>query len=169
MELTIVLLDSSCDLASFDCGDKTLNRYLKRHALKNQESSISKHYLAYDGDGVLIGFYAVSMTSISPDHLTLDTNMPRYNYPAGLVAQLAVDKRHQNNGYGEDLLMRAIETILEARKIVSCFAIVTDAKNLDAESFYLRYDFRILEPSKTTYPRRLYLLAQTYISESSKS
>ena len=78
--------------------------------------------------------------------------LPRYpSLPATLLGRLAVDHRHRGQRLGEHMLLDAFTRSL--RSEIATYAIVVDAKDERAASFYRAYDFLPL----TTSDRRLFL------------
>ncbi len=47
-------------VADFDCGEVSLNDWLKRRALANQSSGASRTFVAADTDGRVWGYYALT-------------------------------------------------------------------------------------------------------------
>jgi len=84
----------------------------------------------------------------------LAKKLPKYPVvPATLLGRLAVDVRLRGKGAGEHLLMDALRRALEAAREVASLAVVVDAKDDAAVSFYRHYDFI----SFADRPRRLFL------------
>ena len=82
----------------------------------------------------------------------LSKRLPRYPViPATLLGRLAVDHRHRGRRLGERMLLDALARSL--RNEIATFAVVVDAKDETAATFYKAYDFRPL----TTSDRRLFL------------
>ncbi len=88
----------------------------------------------------------------------LRRRLPRYEaIPAALIGRLARDERVRGQGVGELLLADAIVRILSAAQSVAVFAIVVDAKDERAATFYEGYGFERFP----TRPLRLFLPAST--------
>jgi ribosomal protein S18 acetylase RimI-like enzyme len=84
--------------------------------------------------------------------------LPRYDaIPAARIGRLARDVRMRGHGIGELLLANAISRILAAGSTLAVFAIVVDAKDAAAATFYEEFGFRAF-PSR---PDRLFLPAST--------
>ena len=77
--------------------------------------------------------------------------------PATLLGRLAVDSRYQGKGDGEVLIIDALGRALQATSEVASYAVVVDAINERARSFYEQYEFcgfpdqklRLFLPMKT--------------------
>ena len=76
-----------------------------------------------------------------------------------MLGRLAVDHRYQGRRIGESLLLDAARRVLRASAALAVYAIVVDAKNERARSFYEGYGFR----SFPNTPRRLFLTLETFI------
>ena len=95
--------------------------------------------------GQLAGFYTLSAASISVSDLpkSIAKRLPHYpNVPAALIGRLAVDMQFRRQGLGEALLLDAVDRVLDSDPAV--FALVVDAKDDAAVSFYMRYEFQRL-------------------------
>jgi predicted N-acetyltransferase YhbS len=74
--------------------------------------------------------------------------------PVILLSRLAIDRKHQGCGLGENLLRDAIARSVEAADQIGVRAILVHALHDEAKRFYLRYQF---EPTPTD-PLHLMLL-----------
>ncbi len=156
------------DLDSFSCGEPALDVFLRKHALPNDRKGLGRTFLlrrkasAPGARPKVLGFYTLSMADLEPAHLpvAIRSGLPRYPAPVALIGRLAVDARTQGQRVGEGLLADAFARILRAQRQVACLGVVVDAKNQQAERFYLRYGFVPLEP-EASFPRRLFLPVQT--------
>lgn len=104
----------------------------------------------------IAGYYTLAATSILLNDLPPDTarRLPRYPaVPATLLGRLAVASRYRGRRLGELLLMDALRRSLENSRTIGSTAVITDAKDDDAQRFYEKYDFRPFEGT----PRRLFL------------
>lgn len=97
----------------------------------------------------VLGYYTLSALSVDvgawPEAVA--RRLPRYPVvPATLLGRLAVDRRLRGKGagehrLGEHLLMDALRRALGASREVASVAVVVDAKDDNAATFYRRYDF----------------------------
>lgn len=92
----------------------------------------------------VLGYYTLSGLSIDigawPEEIA--RKLPRYPaVPATLLGRLAVDRSVRGRGMGEHLLMDALRRALEASGEVASVAVIVDAKDDAALSFYRRYEF----------------------------
>ena len=131
--------------AGFNCGIASLDRYLKRQARQDIKRSISRVFIArhQQNESVVLGYYTLSTLSIDLSCLPNDVarKLPRHPIPAALIGRLAVDVSAQNRGMGRLLLSNAIKRTLAVGNNIAIYAMVVDAINQEAESFYQRYGF----------------------------
>lgn len=143
MNLTLVPVTKSITKASFDCGYSDLNQYLRHYALKNDQLSISKTFVAVTETEQVAGYMTISTAQIAAETLTeeLQIKLPRYPVPAFRIGKLAVDLRLQGSGIGRWILTEALIKAVEVSKSVGLFAVLVDAIDDKAKSFYLKYGF----------------------------
>ncbi|MCB1680093.1 MAG: GNAT family N-acetyltransferase [Halioglobus sp.] len=143
MPLTIEEITRQHDRGVFDCGVTELNQYLKQQARQKTARHISKTYVAC-GDftpTVIVAYYTLTGYSVTtpPSH----PNYKRYPHPLSAVklARLAVDRSHQGQGLGEQLLIDAIyRTVLVAQHI-SAIGLFVDPMTPQITPFYRQYGF----------------------------
>lgn len=133
---------------AFSCGIESLDVYLKRQATQDMKRRISRVFVArYPDDAMrIVGYYTLSSLSIDLSALPDQTarRLPKHPLPAALIGRLAVDSSVQRNGIGKMLLSNAIRRTLAVSDDIAIYALVVDAIDRDAESFYLRYGFSLL-------------------------
>ena len=149
------------DRVVFSCGNDALDTYLKKRASQEAKKKIATTFVMVDRlSRAVIGYYTLSATSILLSDLPNETarKLPRYPHvPATLLGRLAIDRRFQGRGYGEVLIIDALRRALQAATEVASYAVVVDAINERARSFYEQYEFcvfpdwtlRLFLPMKT--------------------
>lgn len=142
------------DVAEFDCGEPTLDDYLRTRALANHVGGASRCFVTCL-DGRIVGYYALASGAVSHSDCTgkFRRNMPD-PIPVILLSRLAIDRKHQRCGLGESLLRDAIARAVQAAEQIGVRAILVHALHDGARNFYARYCF---EPSPTD-PLHLMLL-----------
>lgn len=134
-------LSANHDLSQFYCGEPSLDDWLKRRALGNEESGASRTYVACVGKQV-VGYYALAVGAIthaeSPGRIR--RNMPD-PVPVMVLGRLAVDQTRQGQYIGLALLRDAILRTTQAAEIAGIRAIVVHAISESAKQFYLRVGF----------------------------
>jgi hypothetical protein len=153
----IVPLKKKHDRNAFDCGNEELNRYLKQQARQDAEKYVAAPFVLVEPDAALVrGYYTLSSSRISLDELPteLAKKLPRYDaLPVTLLGRLARDKNIPDKGLDEFLLLDALHRSLQHAQHIASMAVVVDAKDEDAESFYKHFNFL---PFQLT-PLRLFL------------
>jgi GNAT superfamily N-acetyltransferase len=151
----------------FTCGKHPLDDYFRRHALANDAAGIGRAYVlartSNDESSLppILGFYTLSMAVVSSGEVAphLTGRLPKYPLPVALIGRLAVDERAQGRRIGEQLLIDAMQRVVDAAEIVGCVGIIVDAKDESAEGFYGKYDFVSLETDG--WPRRMFVALGT--------
>lgn len=145
MDLIFGEISDQHDRAAFDCEVAPLTDYLRKFAKQNHEKGLSLTFVATEKDNptTILGYYSVSMGQVEFDSLPPEAKkrIPKYPIPVMRIGRLAVDKTAKGKGVGRDLLMDALHRAVEASKSVGVFAVVVDAKDDKAKSFYKKYGF----------------------------
>ncbi len=161
LEIEIQPLDKTVDRQSFDCGVSALNDYFQKYALQNHTKNISKTFVAttLDRQKAVAGYYTVSMAEIARVKMpeTGFKHLPKYPVPVMRIGRLAVDVRFRKKGIGERILLDVLHRAYFLAGEVGLYAVVVDAKNSEAVSFYHKYGFMPL----AAQPRTLFLPVQT--------
>jgi GNAT superfamily N-acetyltransferase len=131
-------ITSEHDLSSFDCGEPSLNDWLRRHAIRNQEAGGSRSYVVCEDPGKrVVGYYCLAAGAVARSSATgrVRRNMPE-PIPVMVLGRLAVDRTYHGQGLGRSLLKDAILRTLQAAEIVGIRAILVHAISQDARRFY---------------------------------
>jgi len=141
-------------VAHFDCGEPSVNDWLRRRAVANQATGASRCFVT-TRDGRVVGYYALATGSVQRADASsrIGRDMPE-PIPVVLLGRLAVDHKEHGHGLGAQLLRNAIARTVQAAEIIGVRALLVHALNEHARAFYLHYDF---EPSPTD-PLHLMLL-----------
>lgn len=140
--LRVESLGAHHDRSSFTSGAEALDRYFRVQAGQDARKNMAATFVLVLEDGSIGGYYTVSSTAVKLGELPPQTakRLPRYPLvPATLLGRLAVDRRQQGRGYGRFLLADALQRVL--RSEIASFAVVVDAKDDAARSFYEREGF----------------------------
>jgi ribosomal protein S18 acetylase RimI-like enzyme len=158
--LLIEPLAAHHDRTAFSCGEPALDAYLQRQASQDIRRRVAQVFVAVRGPASIAGYYSLSAASFQKDELPppLARRLPHYPVPAAVLGRLAIDREQQGRGLGETLLLDAIRRVVRASTAIAIYAIVVDAKNERAETFYERYGFRAF----ANQPRRLFLPLETF-------
>ncbi len=140
------------DRAAFDCGEPTLNDFLKRFARQNDEKGLSRTYVAtLPGEPKIYGYYSISSGAVR--FSTMPEKLPRYPVPVIHLGRLAVDASAKGQGLGKILLLDALWRAASVSNQLGIYAMEVYALNEVARDFYLKYGFTSLLDDK----RHLYL------------
>ncbi|SDT07224.1 GNAT family N-acetyltransferase [Microterricola viridarii] len=137
------------DYSSFDCGELTLDEWVRTRALKNEKTGASRTFVSIEAaSGRVAGYYCLSASSLGHEEATssLRRNMPS-PIPVILIGRLAVDAEFRGLGLGVSLLQDAILKGIEASRIVGARALVVHAISASAEQFYLKFGFTLVPDS----------------------
>jgi GNAT superfamily N-acetyltransferase len=161
-ELVVEPLNRHHNRAAFFCGIEALDRYLKRQANQDIKRRVSRVFIVRDGQDEtrVLGYYTLSTLSIDLSVLPekVAKKLPRHPIPAALIGRLAVDVSAQRKGIGKMLLANAIQRTLAVSDDIAIYAIVVDAIDAEAESFYMQYGFAHL----ASRDKRLYLPLKSF-------
>ena len=161
-DLVIEPLSSDHDRPGFTCNVDSLDNYLRKQAKQDIKRRISRVFVATTPEypSTIVGYYTLSTLSIELSQLSevLAGKLPRQPVPAALIGRLAVAQHAQGQGVGKMLLMDAIKRTLRVSDEIAIYAIVVDAIDVHAKSFYQQYGFLSLS-SKS---RRLYLPLKSF-------
>lgn len=135
-------LSASHDAGDFRCGSETLDDWLRRRALKNEDAGASRTYVVCAG-GKVRGYYCLAAGSVE---LTRAPGRVRRNMPDPLpvmvIGRLAVHSEHQGRGLGLDVLRDAVLRTRQAARIAGIRAILVHALSEDAARFYRKAGFQ---------------------------
>jgi GNAT superfamily N-acetyltransferase len=128
-------------LDGFECGETSLDDWLKKRALKNQASGASRCFVVCDGQTV-IGYYSLSAGGIHQEAApkSMRRNMPD-PLPVLLLGRLAIDRRYHNQGLGRALLRDTMLRAVHVAGDAGVFAILVHALSEQANRFYLSRGF----------------------------
>ena len=123
-------------LTGFDCGEPSLDDWLRRRAFKNQANGSSRTYVVCDGE-VVVGYYCLAAGAIghSDAPSTVRRNRPD-PVPVLVLGRLAIHKDHHQMGIGTSLLNDAIRRALQAADIAGITALLVHALSDSARRFY---------------------------------
>ena len=134
-------------LDEFECGEPSLDEWLKRRALANQSSGASRTFVVLDDGGRVRGYYALAAGAVSHESAIskVRRNMPD-PVPVMVLGRLAVDRSAQGQQLGAALLQDAVKRAVAVSKNAGVRALLVHALHERAKQFYEHYGFR---PSPT--------------------
>jgi len=156
----IEALASTHKRKGFSCGVPALDRYLSEQATQDIKRRVSNCFVIADETGTVAAYYTFAAASIPLGDLPpeITRRLPRYPLlPAGLIGRLAVDERYKGQRWGGAMIFDAVSRSMHSDPAI--FAIIVDAKDEPAASFYEHLGFRRF----AARPMSLYLPVATAI------
>ena len=132
-------IDKHHNRAAFDCGDESLNDFVRRHARKSHLRSGAKTYLAIgDKDEKVLGYYSLSPASIAFERAprVIQRGLAKHEIPVFRLARLAVDVSVQGRGLGGQLLLAAGRRCILVAAQAGGVALLIDARNESVAAWY---------------------------------
>ena len=136
-------LTADHQLNTFNCGEASLDEWLKRRALLNQSNGASRTFVVVDESQLVMGYYALAAGAVHHQDATrsIRQNMPD-PIPVMVLARLAVDIRTQGMQLGAGLLRDAVDRSLAVAKNTGVRALLVHALHERAKEFYLYFGFQ---------------------------
>lgn len=157
--LQIELLVKKHDRHQFDCGETSLNEWLQRMALQQQqEKNYARTRVIVESDEPtrVLGYYALLPTQVGTTYFPPGRKLPK-RLPCLLLGRLAVDGAAQARRLAELLLIDALERTRRSIAEIGGAGLYADVLNERAAAFYMRYGFQSLLGD----PKRLFLALQS--------
>ena len=128
-------------LIDFNSNNAELDDWLKKRALKNEDSGASRIYVVIV-EQTVIAYYCLTNGSVlnltAPGRIR--RNMPD-SIPVMVIGRLAVDCNWQGKGIGRALVSDAVLRTLQAANIAGIRAILVHAISEEAKQFYEKCGF----------------------------
>lgn len=135
------LLSDDHSLEDFQCGESSLDEWLRRRARANQLSGASRTYVICETRRV-VGYYALASGAIAVESAPgrFRRNMPN-PIPVAVLGRLAVDRNWQGRGIGRALFRDAAFRVASAADTIGIRGIAVHAISDEAKKFYLGLGF----------------------------
>ncbi|CDZ72241.1 Putative histone acetyltransferase-related protein [Neorhizobium galegae bv. orientalis] len=127
---TIEPLDPSRhDRAAFSCGVPQVDNFIQKTANKLSQADNLRVYVMTQGDGTIIGFYAINSHSV--DYRDLPAKFARTrpshgHIPAVYISMIGRDLRFKGSGYGGDLLVDCLTRIARVADSIGVAIVMLD-------------------------------------------
>lgn len=149
------------DRNNFDCGDQTLNIFLKLYASQQQKQGFCTTYVCVDqadpnNPKTILGYYTMSANSIEASNAGYfaKKKLPYKNIPTIKIGRLARDIHKSPKGFGKVLLATALNQCLNyATNHLGIWAVEVDLINEKVKPFYEKFGFHEIPD----FPLRLLL------------
>lgn len=139
----IEALGSGHDRAAFSSGVDALDRYFREQVTQDVRRRTTACYVALDREKAKVaGYYTLAAGGVPLAEMPqeLAKKLPRYpSVPVARVGRLAIDRSYRGRRLGSGLLWDA--GLRALRSEVAVFALVVDAKDEQAASFYRHHGF----------------------------
>ena len=149
--MLIKLLESDCDIKSFNCGDSDLNDFLLNDAKQFSEKRIANTYIV-ENEGSIVAYFSLLNDKVSRNDASnsswkrLKKMFPHSkqfsSYPSVKIGRFAVDVQYEGKSLGR-FLMTELKSIL-MKKSTSAFRFLTVDAYLSAVPFYEKNGFKML-------------------------
>lgn len=144
-------------LDAFQCGEASLDDWLKRRALANQLGGASRTFVVLDETRSVLGYYALAAGAVAHEGATggIRRNMPD-PIPVLVLGRLAVAQRAQGLKLGAALLQDAVLRATAVSENAGVRALLVHALNENARAFYAHYGFQASPLDPLTLMLRLH-------------
>lgn len=137
-------LGSQHDRSAFDCGQASLNDWLKLRAGQFAKRDLARTYVLVRADEVeVFGYYALSTHHVRFESLPGDQSkgLPHSEIPVVLLGRLAVDRSVRGQGLGKVLLVDSLRRVQHLADHVGVRGMEVDALDDSARAFYIKFGF----------------------------
>ena len=141
---TVAPLAADHDRAAFQSRVEPLDRYLRVQAGQDVRRRLAAVFVFVDAaTGTISAYYTLSAFSVDPGSLPVEVarRLPQRPVPCTLLGRLAVDTPYRGQGLGAAALAHALGRAQRAGEDVAAMAVVVDAKDEAARSFYEHHGF----------------------------
>jgi GNAT superfamily N-acetyltransferase len=152
--IRIELLTGLHSRTTFECGEPSLNDWLARMALQQQEKNYARTRVVVDEvrPAQVLGYYSLLAHEIDTGQVPSARKLPR-RLACVLLGRLAVDRNAQGRGLGRLMLLDAIARTRTTIEEAAGIGLVVDALNERAAAFYRGFGFDAFKDD----PLRLFL------------
>jgi ribosomal protein S18 acetylase RimI-like enzyme len=143
----ITAFDKMYDRRTFNSGSEALDRYLREQVNQDIRRHMAACFVALSNQRI-VGYYTLASASLLLADLPADVSkeLPRYpTVPTVRMGRLAVDQAFKGQGLGGALLADALNRTWHSE--IAAYALMVDAKNDTALSFYHHHGFIALPES----------------------
>lgn len=138
----VAALDNQHDRTQFNSGSTALDDYFKKQVSQDIRRRVTACFVAHTETQRVAGFYTLASASLLLSDLPAEIGkkLPRYpSVPTIRMGRLAVDQDFKGRGLGGALLADALARALNSE--IAAYALVVDAKDQQAATFYQHHGF----------------------------
>lgn len=147
------------DQSKFDCGNETINKFVKSSLKQQVKKRLSVAYALTDSahKDRFVGFFTLAQHSIPLSLLTVFQvgSLPS-TVPCSRLIMLGVRKDYQGQQLGSRLMKHALKLTKQVGETLGSFGLYLDADQ-DAVTFYAGLGFVLLDGRKDPAPSPMFL------------
>lgn len=131
------------DVATFRCGEKVLDSWLRDHAEAGDKRGTARTWVWVDDSDHVVAYYALAAHKVA--RAQVPTRIGRggpIEIPTVLLARLALAEHLRGRGLGAVLVADALERVVTATQTVAARVVVVDALAEPVARFYEGLGFR---------------------------
>ncbi|HUC23123.1 MAG TPA: GNAT family N-acetyltransferase [Streptosporangiaceae bacterium] len=140
-------------LDAFDCGNESLDRWLRNSADRAQRQDTGRTWVWHDGSHRVVAYYTLAAHMLDRAKTTENPGSVPSDVPATLLGKLALSQDLRGQGLGTQLLTDAVTRCARSNDLVASRYVVADAIDDAAERFYLRHRFIKIPDTARLYIR----------------
>ena len=146
--------------SSFCCGKVSLDNYIRQQASQDLKRRVATVFVLIDDPETnILAYYTLSSYTVNIAVLdaAFAKRLPRYpQLPTTLLGRLGVDIGQKGKRFGELMLVDALKKSLDVTAQVASVAVIAEALDEKAVSFYKKYGFQQFrqEPMKLYLPMK---------------
>ena len=145
--LTIQTLTKAHNRNAFDCSNEALNNFLQKIARQHNEKGLSKTFVLIDSQYPtdIIAYMTLVVCEVLADEIPHQwkKKYPQ-RIPAAKLARLAVSHAQQRKGYGQLMLIDALQKTLNVSYAMGIAGLFVDAKDSQTQVYYQQFGFLAL-------------------------
>ena len=148
------------DLTTFECGKTELDAWLRDHA-RTATGQGTRTYVLIGASDQVVAYIAIAPHTIDRESLSKKAGRGAPQHiPAILPAKLALAESLHGRHLGSELLIAALDTIVEAARQAGGKFIVVDAIDEEAAAFYTHHEFEAMPANPLRFTRKLSTIAK---------
>ena len=136
------------DRSAFDCGEPSLNEWLRKFAGQNRRGNTAATWVIADAENVVVAFVSINTSGVdlsaAPPALRKNAPDP---VPILHCGRLAVDLRYTSMSLGTALVEYVLATAVDINQKAALKAVTVVALHERARSWWERFGFEAFDPA----------------------
>ena len=144
--IRVTLLPSKDSVRNFSCGEREIDHWVSRQAVKWTSQNRTKVFVACNaGNELAVGFYSLSFSSEEASKLEAanDRDIWHDGVPLIYIGYLGVRRELQGNGFGTFLLLDALKRAHHVSQHVAFYGVGLRSLNDKTTELYSKFGFGI--------------------------